>query len=52
MQLGDARFAVGVGDTVLIPPGTRHCIRNTGSTALKILCACSPAYAGEDTVLV
>lgn len=52
MTLGDTSFAVGVGDTVLIPPGTAHCIRNTGSTPLRILCCCSPAYTHEDTVLL
>jgi mannose-6-phosphate isomerase-like protein (cupin superfamily) len=49
MTLGDDRFDVGVGDTVLIPPGTPHCIRNVGSELLRILCSCSPAYSHEDT---
>src|SRR5262245_10155620 len=31
MTLGDERFEVDVGDTVLIPPGTAHCIRNIGT---------------------
>lgn len=52
MILGDMEFDIGVGDTVLIPPGTRHFVRNTGGSALKILCACTPAYADEDTVLL
>jgi mannose-6-phosphate isomerase-like protein (cupin superfamily) len=52
MTLGDDRFDVTVGDTVLIPPGTRHCIEATGSDALVILCCCSPAYAHEDTELL
>ncbi|MDY0056951.1 MAG: cupin domain-containing protein [Methyloversatilis sp.] len=52
MTLGDDRFDVTVGDTVLIPPGTRHCIEVTGSEALVILCCCSPAYAHEDTELL
>jgi mannose-6-phosphate isomerase-like protein (cupin superfamily) len=52
MTLGDAEFDIGVGDTVLIPPGTRHFVRNSGSVALKIICACTPAYADEDTVLL
>jgi len=49
MTLGDDRFEVGVGDTVLIPPGTAHCIRNVGGDMLRILCSCSPAYSHEDT---
>lgn len=52
MTLGDERFEVSVGDTVLIPPGTAHCIRNIGAEQLHILCSCSPAYSHEDTVLL
>jgi mannose-6-phosphate isomerase-like protein (cupin superfamily) len=52
MTLGERSFEVGLGDTVLIPPGTRHCIKNTGETPLKILCACTPAYTDADTVLL
>jgi mannose-6-phosphate isomerase-like protein (cupin superfamily) len=52
MTLGDDRFEVGVGDTVLIPPGTAHCIRNLGSEPLRILCSCSPAYSHEDTQIL
>jgi mannose-6-phosphate isomerase-like protein (cupin superfamily) len=42
---------VGAGDCVLIPPGARHKLFNTGAGPLKILCACAPAYADADTVL-
>lgn len=52
MTLGVEKFNVSVGDTVCIPPGTAHCIQNTGTTTLRILCCCAPAYAHEDTVLV
>ena len=52
MTLGEARFPVGVGDTVCIPPGTPHSIRNTGEEPLRILCACSPAYSHDDTELL
>jgi len=52
MRLGEAVFAVGEGDTICIPTGTAHCIENTGSAPLKILCMCSPAYAHEDTELL
>ena len=51
MTLGDTSFAIRAGDTVLIAPGTAHCIRNTGAGLLRILCCC-PAYAHEDTVLL
>lgn len=52
MRLGEASFDVGPGDSVLIPPGTAHCIEATGDAPLRILCCCSPAYAHEDTELL
>ena len=52
MTLGEQRFAVAAGDTICIAPGTPHCIANTGAGPLKILCACSPAYAHDDTELL
>ena len=52
MTLDNKRFAVAAGDTVCIMPGTPHCIENTSEAPLKILCACSPAYAHEDTELL
>lgn len=52
MVLGDERFIVGPGDTVLIPPGTAHCLESTGPGDLVVLCCCSPAYAHEDTELL
>jgi mannose-6-phosphate isomerase-like protein (cupin superfamily) len=51
MTLGSETFAVGPGDTILIVPGTPHCIRNTGTVPLRILCCCSPAYSHDDTVI-
>lgn len=52
MRLGSERFAVHAGDTVCIPPGTPHCLDNTGDVALVLLCACAPAYAHDDTELL
>ena len=52
MTLGEQRFAVAVGYTVLIAAGTAHCIAATGSGPLTILCCCSPAYADADTELL
>lgn len=52
MTLGEARFEVAVGDTVLIAPGTPHCIEAIGDEALRILCCCSPPYSHEDTELL
>lgn len=52
MTLAGKQFDVGVGDTICIPPGTPHCIKNTGLDELKILCSCSPAYSHDDTELL
>jgi mannose-6-phosphate isomerase-like protein (cupin superfamily) len=52
MTLGDERFPVAPGDSVLIPPGTPHRVENTGGETLRILCACAPAYRHEDTELL
>lgn len=52
MTLGEQRFDVVPGDSVLIAPGTPHCIEAGGEAALRILCCCSPAYSHEDTELL
>ena len=52
MTLNKERFPVQVGDTVCIPPGTAHCIENSGDEELRLLCCCSPAYRHEDTELL
>ncbi len=52
MTLEGERREVGPGDGILIPPGTRHKIRNIGQEPLVFLCCCAPPYSHEDTVLV
>lgn len=52
MTLGDRQFAVAAGDTVAIPPGTEHCVENTGAVPMRLLCACSPCYSHDDTELL
>lgn len=52
MILGEERFAVAAGDTVAIPPGTAHGLENPGPQPLVLLCACTPAYAHDDTELL
>ena len=42
---------ISTGDCVVIPPGARHKLWNTGDEVLRIVCACSPAYSHEDTIL-
>lgn len=52
MTLGDTQFMVAVGDSVLIPPDTPHCIEAIGTSNLHILCCCSPAHSHDDTDLI
>ena len=52
MRLGDEEQAVRAGDCVVIPPGVRHKLWNTGAEPLVLLCCCAPAYSHEDTVLL
>jgi mannose-6-phosphate isomerase-like protein (cupin superfamily) len=50
--LGDDRFEVVAGDTICIPAGVQHKIKNSGKMPLKILCCCSPPYSHDDTELI
>ena len=52
MTLGEDLLEVEMGDTICIPPGTPHCIANTGTEPLRILCCCAPPYAHGDTELL
>ena len=51
MRLGDEESEVAPGDTVVIPPGTRHKLWNTGEEPLKLLCCCAPPYSHDDTFI-
>jgi len=37
MTINDETCTVSTGDTILIPPGAAHKIRNSGGTTVKIL---------------
>jgi mannose-6-phosphate isomerase-like protein (cupin superfamily) len=52
MTLGDEEFSIAPGDSILIPPGTPHCLRNTGDQPLRLLCCCAPPYRHEDTEIL
>ncbi len=52
MEVDGERSFVGPGDAVLIPPGARHQIVNTGDRPLRFLCSCAPPYSHDDTVLL
>ncbi|MEI8104629.1 MAG: cupin domain-containing protein [Actinomycetes bacterium] len=49
MEIDGVRRAVGPGEAILIPPGAWHAV--AAATDLRFLCACSPAYAHDDTYL-
>jgi mannose-6-phosphate isomerase-like protein (cupin superfamily) len=51
MRLAEEEIEIGVGDCVVIPPGTPHKLWNTGPVPLVLLCCCAPAYSDDDTVM-
>jgi mannose-6-phosphate isomerase-like protein (cupin superfamily) len=51
LRIEDEERDVREGDCAVIPPGARHKLWNTGADVLRVVCACSPAYSHEDTVL-
>jgi mannose-6-phosphate isomerase-like protein (cupin superfamily) len=52
LRVGEEERAVGTGDCVAIAPGTPHRLHNDGEVDLVVVCACSPPYSHEDTVLL
>ena len=52
MEVAGETAQVGPGDSIAIPPGAPHQIRNGGDTPLKFLCCCAPCYEHEDTVFM
>jgi len=51
LRVGEEERVVKAGDCVAIPPGTPHRLRNDGEVDLVVVCACSPPYSHQDTVL-
>jgi mannose-6-phosphate isomerase-like protein (cupin superfamily) len=51
LRLDADESEVAAGDTVVIPPGARHKLWNTGDEPLRLLCCCSPPYSHDDTFL-
>jgi len=52
MTLGDESLPIALGDSVLIPPGTPHCVAADDKGPLHLLCSCAPAYDHADTDLL
>ena len=51
MRLASEEDDVVAGDCVVIAPGVRHKLWNTGEEPLVLLCCCAPAYSDDDTVM-
>lgn len=51
MRIGEDEALVSPGDAIAIPPGSPHQITNVGTTTLRFLCCCAPAYEHDDTIL-
>lgn len=51
MRLDGEERDVAAGDCIVIPPGARHKLVNTGAGELRLLCCCAPRYAHDDTIL-
>jgi mannose-6-phosphate isomerase-like protein (cupin superfamily) len=51
LRIDGAERELRPGDCAVIPPGARHKLWNTGSETLRVVCACSPPYSHDDTVL-
>jgi mannose-6-phosphate isomerase-like protein (cupin superfamily) len=51
LRIEDEERDIAAGDCIVIPPGARHKLFNSGNDVLRVVCACAPAYSHEDTVL-
>lgn len=52
LLIGEEQHRLEAGDCAVIPPGEVHSLENTGPADLVVVCACSPPYSHEDTVLI
>ena len=51
IRIGAETCEVKPGDAIAIPPGMAHKLWNTGTTELRLLCCCAPAYEHSDTII-
>ncbi len=52
VSVGEKSFPVEPGSCLFSPAGEPHSAAAAGNGPLKILCACAPPYAHEDTIPV
>ncbi len=50
MTLGEKTFAVKKGDVIFIPKNTRHSVKTTSASPLKVLSIQAPLFDGKDRV--
>ncbi len=50
VRVGDASWAIGPGDVVVIRPGQPHKLWNDGPDDLVLIVSCAPAYQVEEVV--
>lgn len=48
VEVDSASFDVALWDSVHIPPGSVHTVRNTGTQTLRLLAINGPAYTPDD----
>ena len=48
MTIGEEQREVGAGDAVYIPKKSRHSLTNTGTSPIRLLLVCGPAFFFED----
>lgn len=51
MHINSKQKRVVAGDSVLIPVGSNHYIKNTNSRDLEFYCICAPAFTKDGTVM-
>ncbi len=47
IQLGEQRFQLSSGDSLEVPPGELHCVRNAGALDAVFLVVSSPTTEGD-----
>ena len=47
IQLGQQRLLLAVGDSLEVPPGERHCVRNLGQLDALFLVVSAPTTEGD-----
>jgi mannose-6-phosphate isomerase-like protein (cupin superfamily) len=50
MTVGAESAEVGSGDAIYVPRGARHTLLNTGTSPIRLMVACGPAFYYEDEI--